>query len=186
MCPTAQHLVDRTYAFHVKQHLHLAEGPMPMVQLMRIHLIMEETAELLLALHNREEEKFVDGLGALMYVTAGSYVAMYGKTLDQDFAVQPVNMPSSHHGMIHRVLKLVRRINYCLSEPVWEEINIRDLTDLSIELCAQCGYDPIAVFNAVADSNDTKWYKEENGQRVKDKGPDYRAPVLAPLLRGWN
>lgn len=185
---TAQHLVTRVHAFHLKQHLWVCQGPKPEVQVMRTHLIMEETAELLLALHNSNEEKFVDGLGDLMYVTAGSWVSIFGTRIQAMTVKRPNERAPKRAALIDSVLDHVSSINSWLflsRVHHWDEKTIRELISKSIVLCADAGYDPMAVFDAIADSNDTKWYKEENGQRVKDKGPDFRTPVLTPLLRGW-
>lgn len=184
---TAQHLVGRVTDFHKKQHLWIGEGPIPGVQLMRTHLIMEETAEALLALHNREEEKFVDGLGDILYVTAGSWVSVFGRIIGPVTIRRPEKAPR-HHKLVHTFLDDVAMLNnrlWAARGRSWDEKVVRELILTSVDMCANAGYDPIDVFNAIADSNDTKWYREENGQRVKDKGPDFRHPILDPLLRGW-
>lgn len=154
---------------------------------MRAHLIMEETSEGLLALHNHDELKFVDSLGDVMYVTAGSWVAMYGPEIPALTIPNAIKVPNFHK-LVHWFLDNVGRMNLHLASARghnWPGKVVRDLISCSVEMCAQAGYDPIAVFDAIADSNDTKWYKEENGQRVKDKGPDFRVPDLSPILRGW-
>ena len=154
---------------------------------MRLHLVMEEASEGLLALHNHDEAKFVDSLGDVMYVTAGAWVAVHGERIPR-MTIMSAQKPPHFHWLTARYLKNIRALNNCLVEcdaSSWGEHETQNLILISVAICAEAGYDPIKVFDAIADSNDTKWYKEENGQRVKDKGPDFRVPVLAPLLKGW-
>lgn len=184
---TYEHLARRVHEFHVKQRLYVGEGPILPVQLMRLHLVMEEASEGLLALHNHDESKFVDSLGDVMYVTAGAWVAIYGERIPR-MTIPRAQKPPHFHWMTSRFLTNIRELNKALADCVtsgWAESTVLDLIKVSVVMCAEAGYDPVDVFNAIADSNDTKWYKEENGQRVKDKGPDFRIPVLTPLLKGW-
>ena len=173
------HRVRRTADFHKKHKLHFGRGMHPDVLTMRTHLILEESAELMLAVFKEEEIKILDALGDIMYVCAGSYVAIVGESRAVDAPVYTeVNVPvhsDAYKGCARfGVTEILRGLHYQL-------IECYEMTLHAMIMTAQMGYDPVAVFDRIADSNDTKDYTGD--QRVSNKGPNYKPPVLEDLCR---
>lgn len=172
------HMVRRVHAFHVKHKCDIDEGQTPQTLLLRYHLIHEELGELLLAFYRKDQLAFVDGLGDLMYVCVGSEVAIHGVNEYPGVHAPIVPMSLWSESQLRVLLLRIENISRLLTDSYLDTIAV---SHYSIMLCAAMGYDPLTVFDRIADSNDTKM--ASNDPRVKDKGPDFRPPVLQDLLR---
>ena len=161
------------------------------VTILRASLIYEEAGEIMLAVHDRNETELVDGLGDLLYVMAGAYVAVIG-----DEYKYPVDLSVRNYGNIQ-------------PDPLWAGNWTQTLRN-NVALCVEAanklhvnpsekvlaegiwpaerallvlGYDAKAVFDEIHKSNMTKT-PTKGDIRVRVKGPDYRAPDVTRFLRG--
>lgn len=180
----AQYYVRRVAEFHRKHLAPVGAGSSDSVLILRQSLIYEEAGEVFLALHDRNEVDLVDGLGDLLYVTAGTWVAVIGiRELPPQIEVPDFEPPPVWHAMF--IAQLRMRINVLIGHAA----NLKyggvygTLIHNAIYAMAEIGYDPRAVFDEIHASNMTKT-PTKGDIRVRVKGPDYRAPDVTRFLRG--
>lgn len=151
---------------------------------LRKSLVYEEAGEVMLALHDKDELELIDGLGDLLYVTAGMWVAMIGvqqlpgKLNLVDFT-RPALWDHACEKVIHNRVDAVVDFTANIVTGGYFHLAIYNAVLALHEL----GYDPKAVFDEIHSSNMTKT-PTKGDIRVRVKGPDYRAPDLSRFLRG--
>jgi predicted HAD superfamily Cof-like phosphohydrolase len=159
--------------------------------ILRASLIYEEAGEILLAIHDKDELELVDGLGDLLYVMAGAYVALYGSIYEHEvdlalgrfggIQADPLWSPNSINVIRNNVALCVETANKLHIDPS-ERVLAQGIW-AGERVLAVCGYDPKAVFDEIHKSNMTKT-PTKGDIRVRVKGSDYRAPDLTRFLRG--
>lgn len=145
----------------------------------------------MLAVHDRNEQELVDGLGDLLYVMAGAYVAVIG-----DEYQHPLDLSVRNYGNIkpdtlwslnwaqtlrNNVAICVETANKLHTDP--SEKNLAMGIWPAERALIVLGYDAKAVFDEIHASNMTKT-PTKGDIRVRVKGPDYRAPDVTRFLRG--
>ena len=161
------------------------------VTILRASLIYEEAGEIMLAVHDKNEAELVDGLGDLLYVMAGAYVAIHGSIYEHESDLSVRNYGNIQPDTLwSRNWINVLRNNVALCVETASKLN----TDPSEKTLAMgiwpaerallvLGYDAKAVFDEIHASNMTKT-PTKGDIRVRVKGPDYRAPDVTRFLRG--
>jgi predicted HAD superfamily Cof-like phosphohydrolase len=176
----ADYFTDRVREFHVKHGAPVNVGVTLAALTLRKSLVYEEASEILLAVHDRDEVEFVDGMADLIYVAAGTWVSVSTMKHPRRFNLNPLKgvhelwdpkFISVIHHRIDKVLESVMKHRY--SEAIYH----------AVALPHELGYDPKAIFDEIHASNMTKT-PTKGDIRVRVKGPDYRAPDVTRFLRG--
>ncbi len=139
----------------------------------------------MLAVHDRDELELVDGLGDLLYVMAGAFVAVHGESqdhTDDTFYRDPIFNPWEDEFIRHTQFQVAECVKIAAD---LNEQRIPYLKGIRAALSAlhYTGYDAKGIFDEIHASNMTKT-PTKGDIRVRVKGPDYRAPDLTRFLRG--
>jgi predicted HAD superfamily Cof-like phosphohydrolase len=155
-------------------------GPTLAALTLRKSLVYEEASEILLAVHDKNEEDFIDGLGDFIYVAAGTWVSVATKKTPMRHNLNPIkgvhNLwdPRFVDAVHHRIDKTLESlIKHRYSEVIYH----------AVALPHELGYDVKGIFDEIHSSNMTKT-PTKGDIRVRVKGPDFRLPDLTRFLRG--
>lgn len=136
----------------------------------------EEASEVLLAIHDRNELDLIDALGDLLYVTAGTVVAVHGEFKGQIHLPRLGSPAVWSRGYLHAITDMVGLV-----------VNATTTRDFhpALYYCCQypleAGYPIRDIFDEIHRSNMSKQVTKDS--RVRDKGPDYSPPDLRRFLR---
>lgn len=155
------------------------------VTILRKSLIYEEAGEIMLALHDRDEVELVDGLGDLLYVAAGLWVAVIGVKSELPNPIYLPALKSPELWTVNFEQMLMRRVDAVVlsAMQVPQIASYPNAIYSAVYALHELGYDPKAVFDEIHSSNMTKT-PTKGDIRVRVKGPDYRAPDVRRFLRG--
>ena len=182
------------------QQFHEANGAVinginngPEVAVLRTRLILEEFAETYSALHENDVIEVADGLADLLYVIYGAAVSYGVKCRDAD--EEPLGAPATTFNR-QEVLRfgrlalprLQRVANALAVAPGDCGLALEDLAEMIWSYAAVTwGFPMRKLFEEVHRSNMTKTFaKNTTGGKygaVKPKGPGYKAPDIAGILK---
>ena len=176
----SDYFTDRVREFHAKHGAPIGVGVTLEALTLRKSLVLEEASEILLAVHDKNEAEFVDGLADFIYVAAGTWVSVGTKKTPIRTNLNPIKgvhelwdfkfVGSVHHRIDKAIESLMK---YRLSELIYH----------AVALPHELGYDVKGIFDEIHASNMTKT-PTKGDIRVRVKGPDYRAPDVTRFLRG--
>ena len=142
----------------------------------------------MLAIHDKDELELIDGLGDLLYVMAGAWVAIKGDdtypTCDDKFRLAEVpNWPVWSANYVGHIRNHVRGCVETAAAFTDPDPRYKHGIKLAIGALHYAGYDIVGIFDEIHASNMTKT-PTKGDIRVRVKGPDFRLPDLTRFLRG--